>query len=119
MGLTDRPVDVPNSRPFTPPQGGGGDALTRALARARWTILWERLWPALASIVTVVGLFLAVSWLGLWLWLPPIARAIALGVFFLLTAAAFAPILLLRVASRGGGLRRPDRKSGSPPRPGH
>src|SRR5262245_58683071 len=117
MGLTDRPVDVPNSRPFTPPQGGGGDALTRALARARWTILWERLWPALASIATVVGLFLAVSWLGLWLWLPPIARAIALGVFFLLTAAAFAPILMLRVPSRVEGLRRLDRNSGLPHRP--
>src|SRR5262245_66334379 len=116
MGLTDRPVDVPNSRPFTPPQGGGGDGLPRGLARARWTILWERLWPALASIATVIGLFLAVSWLGLWLWLPPIARAIALGVFFLLTAAAFAPLLMLRVPSRVEGLRRLERTSGLPSR---
>ena len=117
MGLTDRPVDVANSRPLTPPQGRGGDVLTRALARARWTILWERLWPALASIATVIGLFLAVSWLGLWLWLPPIARAIAVGVFFLLTAAAFAPLLMLRVPSRVEGLRRLDRNSGLPHRP--
>src|SRR5262249_20132904 len=116
MGLTDRPVDLANSRPLTSPQGGG-DALTRALARARWTILWERLWPALASIATVIGLFLAASWLGLWLWLPPIARAIALGVFFLLTAAAFAPLLMLRVPSRVEGLRRLDRNSGLPHRP--
>jgi uncharacterized protein (TIGR02302 family) len=117
MGLTDRPVDLANSRPLTPLQGGGGDALTRALARARWTILWERLWPALASIATVIGLFLAVSWLGLWLWLPPIARAIAVGVFFLLTAASFAPLLMLRVPSRVEGLRRLDRNSGLPHRP--
>jgi uncharacterized protein (TIGR02302 family) len=117
MGLTDRPVDVANSRPLTPPQGRGGDVLTRALARARWTIFWERLWPALASVATVIGLFLAVSWLGLWLWLPPIARAIALGVFFLLTAAAFAPLLMLRVPSRVEGLRRLDRNSGLPHRP--
>ena len=34
-----------------------------------------------------------VSWLGLWLWLPPLGRAIGLGLFFLLTAAAFAPFL--------------------------
>ena len=78
--------------------------LARALGRARWTIFWERLWPALASIATVIGLFLAVSWLGLWLWLPPIGRAIGLGVFFLLAAAAFAPFLMLRVPSR---MRRP------------
>ena len=117
MGLTDRPADLANSRPSPPPQGGGGDVLTRALARARWTIFWERLWPALASLATVVGLFLAVSWLGLWLWLPPIARAITLGVFFLLTAAAFAPLLMLRVPSRVEGLRRLDRNSGLPHRP--
>ncbi|HXL49247.1 MAG TPA: DUF4175 family protein, partial [Xanthobacteraceae bacterium] len=54
------------------PQGAGSDVLTRALVRARWTIFWERLWPALASVATVIGLFLAVSWLGLWLWMPPI-----------------------------------------------
>ena len=95
-----------------------GDAvLARALGRARWTIFWERLWPALASIATVVGLFLAVSWLGLWLWLPPIGRAIGLGVFFLLAAAAFAPFLMLRVPSRMDGLRRLDRNSGLPHRP--
>jgi len=117
MGLTDRPTDTANSHPSPPPQGAGGDVLTRALGRARWTIFWERLWPALASIATVIGLFLAVSWLGLWLWLPPIARAIALGVFFLLTAAAFAPLLMLRVPSRVEGLRRLDRNSGLPHRP--
>ena len=91
--------------------------LARALGRARWTIFWERLWPALASVATVVGLFLAVSWLGLWLWLPPIGRAIGLGVFFLLAAAAFAPFLMLRIPSRMDGLRRLDRNSGLPHRP--
>src|SRR3989454_1106773 len=89
----------------------------RARMRARWTIFWERLWPALASIATVIGLFLAVSWLGVWLWLPPTARAIGLGIFFLLTAAAFAPLLMLRVPSRVDALRRLDRNSGLPHRP--
>ncbi len=49
--------------------------LARALRRARLAIFWERLWPALASIATAVGLFLALSWLGLWLALPPLGRA--------------------------------------------
>src|SRR5262249_17021647 len=44
-------------------------------------------------------------------------RAIGLGVFFLLTAAAFAPVLMLRVPSRIEGLRRLDRNSGLPHRP--
>src|SRR5262249_5476016 len=49
--------------------------------------------------------------------LPPTGRAIGLGVFFLLTAAAFAPVLMLRVPSRIEGLRRLDRNSGLPHRP--
>jgi uncharacterized protein (TIGR02302 family) len=116
MCLTDRPADA--ATPRLPAQGrGGDDLLARALGRARWTIFWERLWPVLASLATVIGLFLAVSWLGLWLWLPAIGRAIGLGVFFLLTAAAFAPLLMLRVPSRIEGLRRLDRNSGLPHRP--
>jgi uncharacterized protein (TIGR02302 family) len=117
MGLTDRPDDAATPHPVPPPERAGGDALSRALRRVRWTIFWERLWPALASIATVVGLFLAVSWLGLWLWLPPTGRAIGLGIFFLLAAAAFAPALALRVPSRVDGLRRLDRNSGLPHRP--
>src|SRR5204863_250920 len=71
----------------------------------------------LASIATVVGLFLAVSWLGVWLMLPPLARAIGLGLFFLLAAAAFAPLLMVRMPSSTDGLRRLDRNSSLPHRP--
>src|SRR4249919_1253950 len=104
ISLNDRPAET-----ATPGQSAslpGNRLLTRALLRARWTIFWERLWPALASLATVVGLFLAVSWLGVWLWLPPYGRVIGLGIFFLLTAAAFAPFLALRAPSRIDGLKR-------------
>ena len=95
----------------------GNEPLRRALLRVRWTIFWERLWPALASLATVVGLFLALSWLGVWLWLPAYGRVAGLGIFFLLTAAAFAQLLTLRAPSRMDGLRRLDRNSGLPHRP--
>src|SRR6516225_5507460 len=117
MDLTDRPADAAAPHQLPPQERAGDELLARALRRARWTIFWERLWPALASLATVIGLFLAVSWLGLWLWLPPAGCAIGLGVFFLLTAAAFAPVLMLRVPSRIEGLRRLDRNSGLPHRP--
>src|SRR5450631_3896554 len=98
--------------------GGCNDAvLSRALDRARSAILWERLWPALAAPATAVGLFLAVSWLGLWLWLPPVGRAIGLCAFFLLAAAATVPLLRLRLPTREDALRRLDRRSGLPHRP--
>ena len=115
--MIDLPSDAASRHQIPVDEPVGKDVLARALRRARWTIFWERLWPALASIASVFGLFLAVSWLGLWLWLPAIGRAIGLGVFFLLTAAAFAPLLMLRVPSRIEGLRRLDRNSGLPHRP--
>src|SRR5262249_51258551 len=117
MGLTARPADAATTDPLSAQERASADALTRALRRARWTIFWERLWPALASIATVIGLFLAISGLGLWVCLPPTGRAIVLGLFFLLTAAAFAPLLALRVPSRTEALRRLDRNSGLPHRP--
>src|SRR5690242_18815055 len=50
----------------------GGAVLARTLAKARWNIFWERMWPPVALVATVVGFFLAASWLGLWMWLPPL-----------------------------------------------
>jgi uncharacterized protein (TIGR02302 family) len=91
--------------------------LARALTRARGSILWERLWPALAALATVAGLFLAFSWAGLWLALPPLARAIGLLVFAVAAIAAALPLVILRLPSIYDGLRRLDRSSGETHRP--
>ncbi len=95
----------------------GEAMLSRGLFRARAAILWERLWPALASMATVAGLFLALSWVGLWLWLPPIGRAIGVGAFFILAVAATLPLVQVRWPTRTDGLRRLDRFSLLPHRP--
>src|SRR6266478_4551083 len=94
-----------------------GEMLERALHRARWTGFWERLWPPIATLATAVGIFLAVSWLGIWLWLPPIGRAIALGGFLVLATVATWPLLRVRFPSRYDGLRRLDRNTGLLHRP--
>ncbi|MBI3703572.1 MAG: TIGR02302 family protein, partial [Rhizobiales bacterium] len=91
--------------------------LARALQRARGSLLWERLWPALATLATAFGLFLALSWAGLWIALPPLARAIGLIAFCILAAVAAIPLLLLRLPSEHDGLRRLDRASGKTHRP--
>jgi uncharacterized protein (TIGR02302 family) len=91
--------------------------LDRALFRARWSIAWERLWPALASLATAIGLFLSLSWLGLWVWLPPLGRAIGLGLFCIVGAAALLPLLRLRLPGRNESLSRLDRNSGLSHRP--
>src|SRR5262249_25673007 len=112
--LTETPAENPEGLRLA---RTGEAMLSRGLFRARMAILWERVWPALASLATPVGLFLAVSWLGLWLWLPPIGRAIGLGVFFLLAVAGTLPLLQVRWPSSMDGLRRLDRFSLLPHRP--
>jgi uncharacterized protein (TIGR02302 family) len=91
--------------------------LVQALKRARASILWERLWPVLVTLATAVGLFLAFSWAGLWLALPPLMRAIGVAIFAIATAIAAVPLLLLRVPTVYDGLRRLDRNSGERHRP--
>ena len=94
--------------------------LEGALGRAKWVLLWERVWPPLAGVLTVTGLFLAVSWLGLWLWLPPMGRAVGIFVFFVLLFPPFIVALVLalfRVPSRHDRLRRLDTVSGLAHRP--
>src|SRR5258708_7527939 len=100
-----------------PAADGATATLERALVRARWAILWERLWPPLAWIATAVGFFLAASWLGVWLWLPPMGRAVGLFAFVVLTAAAAVPLFFLRTPSRHDRLRRLDSVSGLAHRP--
>ena len=113
--MTDRPLDAHRER--QPDDLPSATVLAQALTRARWTILWERLWPALASIATAIGLFLALSWLGVWLWLPPMARAIGLLACLALIAASAIPLLFVRLPSKADALRRLDRLSGIVHRP--
>ena len=88
-----------------------------ALSHARWALLWERLWPALALPAMALGLFLAASWLGLWLWLPPIGRLIGTAAFAILLVVSLIPLARVRFPSVVEGLRRLDRNSGLAHRP--
>ncbi|MET4203644.1 TIGR02302 family protein [Bradyrhizobium sp. LA6.12] len=99
-----------------------GDALSRlklaqALDRAIYAIAWERAWPHLARVLTVVGLFLVVSWAGLWLVLPSVIRAIGLVAFAGIAIAALVPLLRFRWPGRDEALSRLDRGSGIRHRP--
>src|SRR5207245_8620285 len=42
-------IDAAAPHQLPPPERAGNDLLAPALSRARWTIFWERLWPALVS----------------------------------------------------------------------
>ena len=77
------------------------------MRRAHWTIFWERLWPALATL----------AWLGLWLWPPPLGRATAVLAFAIIALAAAVPFVFVRVPAISDGLRRLDHGSGLRHRP--
>jgi len=91
--------------------------LTQALQRATYAIAWERAWPHLARLLSVIGLFLVLSWAGLWLALPFLVRAMGLGLFVLLALAAASPLIWFRWPSREHALSRLDRGSGISHRP--
>lgn len=91
--------------------------LTEALQRAKFAIAWERSWPHLARLLTVAGLFLVVSWAGLWLVLPFAARVAGIALFALAALAALVPMARFRWPTREEGLNRLDRGAGIRHRP--
>jgi uncharacterized protein (TIGR02302 family) len=105
------------SEPVRNPDAVSRLQLTQALRRAEYAIAWERSWPHLARLLTVAGLFLVVSWAGLWLVLPFMARAAGLGLFVVLALAALFPLVWFRWPSRQEALGRLDRGTGIRHRP--
>jgi uncharacterized protein (TIGR02302 family) len=105
------------SPPSRDPDAASRLQLNQALQRAKYAIAWERSWPHLARLLSVAGLFLAVSWVGLWLALPFVVRAIGLGLFALAALGVLLPLVRFRWPSREEGLSRLDRGSGIRHRP--
>lgn len=64
----------------------------QVLQRARVILLWEQVWPPVFLFLMVLSAYAALSWLGVWLWLPFSLRMLALVLFI---GAAFIPLLRL------------------------
>src|ERR1700722_19474848 len=64
------------SEPARNPDAVSRLQLAQALQRAKYAIAWERIWPPLARLLSVIGLFLVVSWAGLWLGVPVVGGAL-------------------------------------------
>ncbi|MGE3148348.1 MAG: TIGR02302 family protein [Pseudorhodoplanes sp.] len=91
--------------------------LARAVHRAQWALMWERLWPPFGALATVAGFFVAFSWLGLWQTLPAWGRLAGLAVFAALAIWALSPLFFVRWPRRAEALQRIDRGSGLSHRP--
>ena len=91
--------------------------LAQALQRSQMAVAWERGWPHLARLLTVAGLFLAVSWAGAWVILPFVLRLILFVLLLGLAMVALLPAMRFRWPTRADALRRLDRGTGIAHRP--
>lgn len=82
------------------------------IGRARWSLLWEQAWPRLWLPISIVCLFLTLSWLGLWLDASALWRSLGLGAFAVAFLLSLWPLLRLRMPSRKSALDRLDRDTG-------
>ena len=89
----------------------------RKVRASRWALYFERLWPRLWLILSVAGLFLLVSLLGLW---PLLPEPVHIGVLAAFAAAAAAAVIYaarVRFPGHDEAVRRIERVSGVPHRP--
>src|SRR5262245_13653346 len=110
-------VNPDPSKPAQEPDDVARLKLSQALQRAEYAIVWERAWPHLARLLTLVGLFLTVSWAGLWLALPSLARTAGLVLFAAAAIAVLWPLIRFRWPTRTDALGRLDRGTGIRHRP--
>jgi uncharacterized protein (TIGR02302 family) len=106
--------------PDEPPRPAGESALLllkAALGRARSALFVERLWPLVAALVVGFGLFLAVSWAGLWLALPPVGRVVGIVLFAAILIVSLIPAIWLRIPHAGEALQRLNQATGLAHRP--
>lgn len=90
------------------------DSLVR---QSRWALFVERLWRALFPVLVVIGLFVGLSWTGLWLALPAWAGPLGIIVFAAAAVWASGDLLKLRWPTREEALARVERSSGRQHRP--
>jgi uncharacterized protein (TIGR02302 family) len=81
------------------------------------SLFWEALWHGLYPVFGVVGLFVLVSLLGLWLVVPSLWKMAGLAVFGLAVLFALAPLMRVRWPSREAAIDRLDYVSNLKHRP--
>jgi uncharacterized protein (TIGR02302 family) len=91
--------------------------LGRLTVASRASLGWERLWPRLWLPAAVLLTFLAVSWAGLWTWLPWQGRAFGVALFAVALLASFWQVITTRLPTRRDALSRLDKSLADGHRP--
>lgn len=86
--------------------------LDRLVKNARLTLWWESAWPALWRSLSVLIVFLTLSWLGVWLEATPVERMAGMAVFAIALLASLWTLVRLSRPERRAALDRLDRDTG-------
>ncbi len=100
-----------------PASEGRERRIRRAVARARAAMMFERAWRELLWPSAVLGMFLVVSWFGLWIGLDPRLRYALVAAFAAAFLASLLPLRRLRRPSLEEARHRVERTSGLAHRP--
>src|ERR1700730_17254619 len=100
--------------PERPPRGEAtaNPRLERLAAKARAILLFELAWRLLLPPLIVAGIFVCVSWTGLWLGAPHWARALGVLALALGVVTALLPLPAFHFSSRKEALARIECASG-------
>jgi uncharacterized protein (TIGR02302 family) len=100
----------------TPADAGFDTGIISRLARTRFmtraVMVVERAWPLVLPILLVVGLFLSLSWFGLFRVVPDWLRLVLAGLFGLALLGALLPLRLFRMPSEAEIDRRIEAANG-------
>ncbi|HMB48916.1 MAG TPA: TIGR02302 family protein, partial [Afifellaceae bacterium] len=91
--------------------------LDRAILRAKAALTWEALWPRIVPTLTVIGLFVALSWLGMWRMVPDMMRLALLGLFAAALAYSLYRLFRFELPDEQSAVHRVEVHSGLQHRP--
>jgi uncharacterized protein (TIGR02302 family) len=93
------------------------DRLERAIRRARLAMASERIWPRIVPILSVVGVYVVLSWFGYWRLGGDWLRLGTVGALGLALFWSLVQLVRIAVPNRLEGMRRVELVSGLPHRP--
>ena len=91
--------------------------IERAVRRARLVLLWEAVWPVVAPLLVLAGLFAILSWFGLWRIVADPVRFAILAIFALAAVALAWRAFRLQRPARLAALARVEQATGALHRP--